>query len=221
VSVATLPPRDNLPIPRTPLIGRERELTSLAQRLTKEDVALLVLDNFEQIIDAGPFLVELLRDCRRLKILVTSRAVLHVSEGVGYPVPPLSLPHQGIISTAADAARGEAIRLFVERARAVRPEFQLTDENAATVAEICRRLDGLPLAVELAAARVRHLSVQAILARLEHRLPLLTGGPRDLPPRQQTLRATIAWSYDLLNEAEQAQPWPPTYPRRSPGCSSS
>jgi predicted ATPase/DNA-binding CsgD family transcriptional regulator len=181
----------------------DRPVAELVSEHLRERELLLLLDNFEQVIQGGSFLAELLRDCRHLKILVTSRAVLRISEAFEYPVPPLSLPPADVETTVTRATQAEAVRLFVARARAVLPGFGLTDANAPTVAEICRRLDGLPLAIELAAARVRHLSLAAILARLEHRFMLLTGGAQDLPPRQQTLHATIAWSYDLLPETEQ------------------
>ncbi len=173
---------------------------------------LLVLDNFEQVVDAGPTVATLLADAPRLKLLVTSRIVLRVRAEYEYPVPSLELPpvadEQDIppqlhpASTAARISQYAAVRLFIERARAVRPEFEVTNDNAAAVAEICTRLDGLPLAIELAAARVRLLSPQAILQRLDHSLALLTGGARDLPQRQKTLRDAITWSYDLLDEIE-------------------
>ncbi|MGH2488747.1 MAG: ATP-binding protein, partial [Candidatus Limnocylindria bacterium] len=137
-----------------------------------------------------------------LKVLVTSREVLRLSGEREFPVPPLSLPEKGVTHSTEALARSEAVRLFVDRAQAVRHDFTLTDELAPVVAEICRRLDGLPLAIELAAARVRMLTPQGIASRLDRRLHLLTGGARDLPQRQRTLRATIEWSYDLLNEAD-------------------
>jgi predicted ATPase/class 3 adenylate cyclase len=175
---------------------------------------LLVLDNFEQVLGAAPLVAELLAACPRLKVLVTSRAALHVYGEHDVTVPPLTLPPREL----RDAGRGmkdgsglvsrlsqyEAVRLFIERAQAARSDFAVTNENAPAVAEICHRVDGLPLAIELAAARVRSLPPQAMLARLEHRLPLLTGGPRDRPARHQTLRAAIAWSHDLLSADEQA-----------------
>jgi excisionase family DNA binding protein len=164
---------------------------------------LLVLDNFEHLNAAAPLMSDLLGGCPGLKVLVTSRVRLRLSGEREYPVPPLPLP-----ATAGqhgdDAAPAEAVRLFAERARAIRPDFVLTAENGAAVAAVCRRLDGLPLAIELAAARVKALPPAALLDRLEQRLPLLTGGPRDLPLRQQTMRATIAWSHDLLTADEQA-----------------
>jgi predicted ATPase/class 3 adenylate cyclase len=163
---------------------------------------LLVLDNFEQILPAAPSVSQLLAACPQLKVLVTSRAPLHVSGEQVYPVLPLSLPgqeHRGL----GDIGSSEAVALFADRARASNPRFALTEANAPVVAEICRRLDGLPLAIELATARSGMLSPQALLSRLERRLKLLRGGARDLPARQQTLRATIDWSYDLLEAGEQ------------------
>jgi predicted ATPase/DNA-binding CsgD family transcriptional regulator/DNA-binding XRE family transcriptional regulator len=169
---------------------------------------LLVLDNFEHVAAAGPLLVELLAACPRLTVLVTSRARLRLSGEQAFPVPPLTLPE----GAAADrspvppaALLGyEAVRLFVERARAARPDFVLTAADAPAVAEVCRRLDGLPLALELAAPRIALLPPRALLVALERRLPLLTGGARDLPARHRTLRAALAWSEDLLAPPEQA-----------------
>ena len=149
-------------------------------------------------------MAELLGAAARLKVLVTSRSVLRVYGEHELSVPPLALPDRRATPSAAHLAQFEAVHLFVERAQAARPDFALTDENAPAVAEICQRLDGLPLAIELAAARVRALPPRAMLQRLERRLPLLTGGARDLPARQQTLRDAIAWSYDLLEPDEQA-----------------
>ncbi|MEX2011270.1 MAG: adenylate/guanylate cyclase domain-containing protein, partial [Chloroflexota bacterium] len=166
---------------------------------------LLVLDNFEQVVAAAPLLSDLLREATRLRILVSSRVPLRISGEQEYPVPPLELPlAEGDAGTGrADAIAGnEAVRLFVDRARSVRPDFALDDSNAGAVAEIVSRLDGLPLAIELAAARSRLLSPGAMLPRLERRLDLLAGGMRDLPERQQTLRGAIAWSHDLLEPPE-------------------
>ncbi len=168
---------------------------------------LLVLDNFEQVVHAAPTVAGLLATCPRLRVLVTSRVALHLYGEREFPVPPLPLP--GAVSAVGgpsveDLRRNEAVRLFVERAQDARPDFALTDDNAVVVADICRRLDGLPLAIELAAARTKLLPPPALLARLGHGLHLLTGGPRDLPTRQQTLRNTIAWSYDLLAQPQQA-----------------
>jgi non-specific serine/threonine protein kinase len=159
---------------------------------------LLVLDNFEHLLPSAPLVTELLASCPELTVLVTSRAVLHLYGERVYIVPPLDLPDLDRLPPLDQLAVVEAIRLFVERAQAGNPAFELTADNAPIVAAICARVDSLPLAIELAAARVRHLSPAALLARLEHRLQLLTGGPRDLPERQKTIRDTIAWSYDLL-----------------------
>ncbi len=173
------------------------------QAFVSEQPFLLVLDNFEQIVVAAPQLEQLLAGCPCLKILVTSRVVLHLSAEQVVPVAPLSLPN---LSTSAyeDIAESAAVTLFVQRASNILPSFQLTAGNARAIAEICARLDGLPLAIELAAARVKLLPPQVLLARLWQRLQLLTGGPRSLPARQQTLRSTIQWSYDLLGTEEQA-----------------
>ncbi len=163
---------------------------------------LLLLDNFEHLVGAVPTVVELLSVASRLKVLVTSRSALHVYGENEFPVPPLALPEQPV-ATVAVLERSPAVALFVQRAVAVKPDFQLTAENAAAVAEICARLDGLPLAIELAAARVKVLSPTAMRARLSSRLQLLTGGARDMPQRHQTLRAAMDWSHDLLTPNEQ------------------
>jgi predicted ATPase len=164
---------------------------------------LLLLDNFEHLVSAAPVIAQLLTAGPKLKIAVTSQAPLHVYGEHEFPVPPLGLPDLRSVPPVEVLARLPAIALFVERAQAVKPEFALTRENAPAVAAICARLDGLPLAIELAAARIKLLSPSAMLARLESRLNLLTGGARDLPTRQQTLRGTVDWSYGLLNAAEQ------------------
>ena len=163
---------------------------------------LLLLDNFEHVLPAGPALSSLLSACPRLKILATSRAALHLRGERELPVPPLALPEPGHPSRADNLSTYAAIALFVQRAADVRPDFRMGDQDAPLVVEICRRLDGLPLAIELAAARIKHLTPQSMLLRLERRLPFLIGGARDLPERQQTLRSTISWSYDLLGEDE-------------------
>ena len=155
---------------------------------------LVILDNFEQVTDAAPLVAELLSMCTQLKILVTSREVLHLRGEREFPVPPLSLPDFKQPPTLEVLSQYAAVMLFVQRALAVKPDFVVTNENAPAVAEICARVDGLPLAIELAAARVKLLSPQVMLKRLEHRLTFLTGGAHDLPARQQTLRRTIDWS---------------------------
>jgi predicted ATPase len=164
---------------------------------------LLMLDNFEHMIAAAPLLAEMLALAPSLKLLVTSRSALRVYEEHEFPVPPLGLPEADSLPSLAALSKYSAITLFVQRAAAVKPDFKLTEENAGAVAEICARLDGLPLAIELAAARAKLLSPSAILSRLASRLQLLTGGARDLPARQQTLRQAIDWSYDLLSAPEQ------------------
>ncbi len=167
---------------------------------------LLVLDNFEQVVTAAPVVGELLKTCARLKVLVTSRATLHLYGEQEFPVPPLALPDPKQLAQTdpnASLAHYAAIELFCQRALAAKPDFALTPNNAATVADICIKLDGLPLAIELAAARIKLFSPAALLARLNQRLTLLTNGPHDLPTRQRTLRDEIAWSYDLLTIDEQ------------------
>ena len=164
---------------------------------------LLVLDNFEQVIQAGAQIADLLGSCAGVKALVTSRELMRVHGEHVFAVPPLPVP-ESRRATAGELLSGwPAAQLFAERAAAARPDFAITNANAPAVAELCRRLDGLPLAIELAAARSTLFTPEALLARLGSRLQLLTGGPRDMPARQQTLRSTIAWSYDLLGASEQ------------------
>ena len=165
---------------------------------------LLALDNFEQVMGAAPLLAELLGAAPGLVVLATSRTVLRLSGEHEFPVPPLPVPPAGPDHDPADLQRYASVSLFVERAHAVARGFELTDANAGAVAEICRRLDGLPLAIELAAARIRLLPPQALASRLDQRFSLLTGGARDLPERQRTLRNTLDWSYGLLSAGEQA-----------------
>jgi len=164
---------------------------------------LLLLDNFEHLISAGPELAELLTLSHKLKVVVTSQALLHVYGEHEFPVPPLAAPNPRSVPAPATLSRFPAIQLFVERAKAVKHDFALTKENAAAIAAICARLDGLPLAIELAASRSKLLSPAAIMTRLESSLNLLSSGARDLPVRQQTLRGTVDWSYSLLSPAEQ------------------
>ncbi len=173
-------------------------------RYLAERRVLLVLDNCEQILEAAPDVAALLARCSHLAVLATSREPLRVRVERVFPVAPLPLPDSQHLPDLAALAQVPSIALFVERAQAVDPGFMLTEDNASATAAICRRLDGLPLAIELAAARVRLLPPEALLARLERSLPLLTSGARDAPVRQRTLRDTIAWSYDLLSSNDQA-----------------
>ena len=170
-------------------------------RYLRDRNLLLLLDNFEQVVEAGPVVDHLLGAAPGLSILVTSRVPLHLSWEQEYRVPPLTLPDPEAVDVET-AAASESVMLFVERAAAVRPGFRLSEETAGAVAGITARLDGVPLAIELAASRTKILSPDELLARLERRLPLLTGGARDLPERQRTLRSAIAWSYDLLEADE-------------------
>jgi predicted ATPase/DNA-binding XRE family transcriptional regulator len=181
--------------------GAGQSVTDALEKYLRERQQLLVLDNFERLLEAGPPLAQLLAACPQLKVLVTSRVVLRIQGEHNYEVPTLTLPPAGYRPTL-EVDRYEGIHLFAERARAARSEFRITTENAPAVIELCRRLDGLPLALELAAARVNLLPPEAMLARLGNRLALLTGGARNLPDRQRTLRATLDWSYDLLDEDE-------------------
>lgn len=179
----------------------EPPFDQLKQYLRRKSV-LLILDGFERLLADAPHVAELLRDCRGVRILATSRAPLRVTWEREVPVVPLSLPDLTVRASPEILQENPSVRLFVERARAIIPEFALSAPSARDVAEICVRLDGLPLAIGLAAARVRLLSPAAMLERLERRLTLLTGGARDEPERHRTLRAAIAWSHDLLDEGE-------------------
>jgi predicted ATPase/class 3 adenylate cyclase/Tfp pilus assembly protein PilF len=184
--------------------GAGQPLIDTLKAYLKEKRMLLVLDNFEQVSDAAPQVAQLLAGCPNLKVLVTSRVSLRVRSEHEYAVPPLGLPPAGARGAMhlpfEQLTQYEAVRLFIERAQAVKADFEVTNENAPAVAEICVRLDGLPLAIELAASRIKMLSPQALLSRLSNRLKVLTGGARDLSARQQTLRGAIDWSYDLLDE---------------------
>jgi len=164
---------------------------------------LLVLDNFEHLVDAAQIIAELLTVKSRLKVLVTSRAALHIYGEHEFPVPPLTVPDPKALPALPELLKYSAVALFKDRAAAVKPDFEITEDNAAAVCQICANLDGLPLAIELAAARVKLLSPAAMQKRLANRLQLLTGGGLDRPARQQTLRGAIDWSYDLLTPAEQ------------------
>ena len=194
-----------------PTIARTLELKEIGQQslpdllkaYLQDEHLLLLLDNFEQVVTAAPKLLELLANCPYLKLLVTSRAVLHVSIEYDFPIPPLALPDLAHLPGREQLTEYAAVALFIQRAQAIKPDFQITDANASCIAAICTRLDGLPLAIELAAARTNLLPPHALLARLEHRLHLLTSGARDVPARQRTLRNTLEWSYTLLDAAEQ------------------
>jgi predicted ATPase/class 3 adenylate cyclase len=186
-------------------IGEASDQT-LLERLKEEmqqKQALLLLDNFEQVVVAAPQVADLLSACPQLKVIVTSRQVLHVQAEREFAVAPLALPDPKRLSDLAVLSHYAAVALFIQRAQAVKPDFQLTNANARAVVEICARLDGLPLAIELAAARMKLLPPQSLLGRLGQRLIVLTSGVRDVPARQQTLRNTIVWSYNLLDAAEQ------------------
>lgn len=176
----------------------ETLITALHQAET-----LLVLDNFEHVVAAAPLVSEVLARCPHLRVLVTSRVLLRVAGEFALPVPPLSLPTAGDTGPGDEVLRSPAVQLFVQRGLAVYPALEVSGSNARLMADICRRVDGVPLAIELAAARLTHLSLPGIYERLERRLPLLTGGGRDRPTRLQTMRDAITWSHDLLSPAEQ------------------
>jgi predicted ATPase len=180
----------------------DRDLEAGVKAFTAARDLLLVLDNFEQVLPATPLVAELLAGSPRLRILVTSRASLHLSAEREYEVPPLDVPDLARLPSATSLSQYEAVALFIDRAAAARSGFAVTNANAPAIAEICSRLDGLPLAIELAAARVKLLSPEAILDRLVRRLPVLAPGPIDVPQRQRTLRGAIDWSYELLEDPE-------------------
>jgi predicted ATPase/class 3 adenylate cyclase/DNA-binding CsgD family transcriptional regulator len=203
-----------------PISDPELVLPDIAQTLETKEIAdhtllnllkaslrwkqvLLLLDNFEQVVDASVYIAELLSACPILKVIVTSRAALHVRGEQEFAVPPLAVPNPAHLPDMVALAQYEAVALFLARARAVKPDFQMTKANAVSIVEICARLDGLPLAIELAVARIKLLPPQALLERLGQRLAVLTSGARDAPARQQTLRNTIKWSYQLLDAEEQ------------------
>lgn len=183
------------------LLATDRMPIDVVREHLASRTALLVLDNFEQVVEGAPVVADLLRAAPALTVIVSSRAPLRIAGEQEFPVPPLAVPPAGTTSVDEIAA-SEAVRLFAERAMAVRPDFAVTSENAGDVAEIVRRLDGLPLAIELAAARVRLLGAGGIARRLDDRLGLLSGGGRDLPERQRTLRGAIEWSHDLLDPGQ-------------------
>lgn len=180
-----------------------RSIADSLQEYLRSKSLLLILDNFEQVIGAASLVAQLLTACRELKIIITSREALRIGGEHEYPVPPLPLPDLAQVESFESISQSTAVELFIQRAKAVKPDFQLTRESIPAVAEICHRLDGLPLAIELAAARIKMFPPRAMLDRLQNRLEFLSGGGRDLPARQQTLRNAIVWSYDLLNEHEQ------------------
>ena len=192
-------------------VGRElglqesgnRPLIDILKDYLSAKELLLVLDNFEHVLPAASLVAELLERSPGLTVLVTSRAPLHLRAEHEFPVPPLALPDPRSLPSVDALAQVAAVALYVERAVAVKPDFVLTEANARAVAEICTRLDGLPLAIELAAARSKVLPPKAMLARLGRRLPLLVGGAHDLPARHQTLRSAITWSHDLLDKTDQ------------------
>jgi non-specific serine/threonine protein kinase len=207
-------------VPLSPVSDPTRVVTAIAQALglwkiadlspeeqvhaaLRERHLLLLLDNFEQVVAGAPQLASLLASCPRLCLLVTSRAALHLSGEYEFSVQPLAVPDLTQLHSPETLAQGAAVQLFVERTQAIQPAFGVTPANARAIAEICVHLDGLPLAIELAAGRSKLLPPQALLARLSHRLVVLTGGAQDLLTRQQTLRNTLQWSCDLLTAEEQ------------------
>jgi predicted ATPase/DNA-binding NarL/FixJ family response regulator len=193
-------------------IAQSLSTADLGQRTIEEQVisylqerrALIVIDNFEQVSDAASQIADILSQCPDVAMLVTSRSPLRIRGEQVFPVQPLAVPRADRATSIDDAQWADSVRLFIERARSVRPEFALTPDNASALTDLCRRLEGVPLAIELAAARVNVLSPQGMLARLDPSLPLLVGGPRDQPARLQTMRDAIQWSWDLLSPAEQA-----------------
>jgi predicted ATPase len=208
VALAPLRDPDLIPSALAETLGvrdaADRTLQEALEQHLRDKQMLLLLDNFEHLLTAAPLVAELVEACPDLTVLVTSRASLRLGGEHQFPVSPLSLPEATSLAAVGVLSRSPAVELFCQRARAVTPEFELTVANASAVARICQRLDGLPLAIELAAARVKLFAPRALLDRLDRRLQLLGGGARDLPERQQTLRGAVAWSYDLLDAEEQA-----------------
>jgi predicted ATPase/class 3 adenylate cyclase/DNA-binding CsgD family transcriptional regulator len=195
-----------LPTIAEALVIREESSRALLEQLTEhlqQLPLLLLLDNFEQVVSAAEQMATLLMACPRLKVLVTSREVLHVRAEHEFPVSPLAIPDPDHLPDLATLSHQAAVALFLQQAQAVRPNFQLAETNARAIVELCARLDGLPLAIELAAARMKLFSPRALLARLGQGLSILTSASQDVPARQQTLRHTIAWSYNLLDAREQ------------------
>ena len=206
VLLAPISDPDLVPLELARVLGvEERSSLSLVEALKAElrnRRVLIVFDNFEHVGAAAEVLAVVLGACQRLKMLVTSREPLRIAAERQFPVPPLGLPASRGVKTAAEAAESDAVMLFVERARALRPDFELTDATAPIIAEICERLDGLPLAIELAAAWTKVLPPASLLRRLENRLELPAARGREVPARQSTLRQAITWSYDLLGDEE-------------------
>jgi predicted ATPase/DNA-binding CsgD family transcriptional regulator len=207
--VPLAPVSDHTQVPAA--VAQALDLRESAERSLLDQIAsvlrtrhlLLLLDNVEHVAESAPFMAALLAACPHLTILATSRAILHVSGERVYMVMPLALPNPALALTPDVAAAAPAVQLFVARAQAARPDFTVTDGNVEAISTICRRLDGLPLALELAAARTTHLPPSALLAHLDAPLSMLTGGPQDQPQRLRTLRDAITWSYDLLSPEEQ------------------
>jgi predicted ATPase len=185
-------------------IPAEMSVSEMLNRYLQGRRMLLLIDNFEQVLEAAPLLVDLLSAAADLKLLVTSREALGVYGETDYPVPPLSLPNIDHLEMASDSHQYESIELFAQRARAAKPRFRLSEKNLEPVSAICIRLDGLPLAIELAAARTKRLAPAELLKQLDRSVAVLKVGPRGVPDRQRTLQATITWSYDLLTDAEKA-----------------
>jgi predicted ATPase/class 3 adenylate cyclase len=185
------------------LAQKDEDTLDLVTAYLRDRRILLILDNFEQVLRAGPMIAQVAAAGEGSRILITSRAALRLYGEQEFPVPPLSLPDPAHLPPLARVSEFESVQLFIARARSVRPDFAVTNENAAAIAQLCARLDGLPLAIELAAARIKILAPQAILSRLDSHLDVLSAGATNLPERQRTLRAAIAWSYDLLDRPVQ------------------
>lgn len=206
VSLASIGDATLVPFAVARLLGVQEvsgdDMHDLLAAYVREKHLLLILDTFEHVLDAGLFVSRLLASSPGLNVLVTSRSILHLTGEYQVIVPPMTVPGEQDAHDSAELERYEAVSLFTQRAQALQRDFELTDETAAAVVQICRRLDGLPLAIELAAARISMFSPQILLDRLAHRLDELTGGLRDLPERQQTLRSAIHWSCALLDESD-------------------